>query len=282
METESIRPPIYAAKTHQAINLIPSLCSAGYYVVVLWEVSPGDPAFGRQRDDFSDGMLIFCAPYRVCSVLYPIDSEETEMRLIAFSQSVFEGMWLEKEMGSYTFFNYRSKEALHLSMCEKQIIEECMDDIESEMWTPDDRYRKYLLSKRIELLLDYGMRFYERQFITRWISSQKILRRYESIVEDYIERNGFKMKDILPLGYCSRPLGLSEAYLDDLLKQEKGISHEQYMNRKGIEWARKLLLRKEYPLIRIAFDFGFSSVEQFDRFFRKAVGCSAESFRYGN
>ena len=39
----------------------------------------------------------------------------------------------------------------------------------------------------IELLLDYCMRFYERQFITRSAANKDILMKFEALIDDYFQ-----------------------------------------------------------------------------------------------
>lgn len=58
-------------------------------------------------------------------------------------------------------------EALHLSEQEREIVTDCIHKIQIELEHAIDKHSKQLIVRNIELLLDYCMRFYERQFITR-------------------------------------------------------------------------------------------------------------------
>ena len=55
----------------------------------------------------------------------------------------------------YTFFSYRPEEALHVSLREKQVILELLDKINEELQRCIDCYSQKIISKYIELLLDY-------------------------------------------------------------------------------------------------------------------------------
>ena len=44
---------------------------------------------------------------------------------------------------------------------------------------------KTLISRNIELLLDYCIRFYERQFVTRTNVNKDVLMKFEDILNDY-------------------------------------------------------------------------------------------------
>lgn len=85
----------------------------------------------------------------------------------------------------YTFFSYRPEEALHVSLREKQVILELLDKINEELQRCIDCYSQKIISKYIELLLDYCERFYERQFITRNEANKKIIERFDRLLDDH-------------------------------------------------------------------------------------------------
>ncbi len=50
-----------------------------------------------------------------------------------------------------------------------------------------DKHSKQLIVRNIELLLDYCMRFYERQFITRNQVNKDIIVRFEHLLDEYFQ-----------------------------------------------------------------------------------------------
>ena len=86
---------------------------------------------------------------------------------ILFHPDLIRGTSLGQEIKHYSFFSYASNEALHLSDDEKKIFQDCLDKVQQELSRPIDKHSKRLIARNIELLLDYCMRFYERQFVTR-------------------------------------------------------------------------------------------------------------------
>lgn len=155
-----------------------------------------------------------------------------------------------------------------------------MDAIGDEIRNSADDYSMHVISKRIGLLLDYGMRFYERQFITRYLTVQTTIKQYETLVRDSISVNGLGAYGRLSLRNCAERLGLSEAYFCDMLRYETGMSHGEYTNCQCVISAQKLLRETKYPVARIASDLGFLSARHFSLFFKKIVGCSPNEFRY--
>lgn len=123
---------------------------------------------------------------------------------------------------NYTFFSYLPEEALHISLREKQIILEFMDKINQELERCIDRHSKKIVSKYIELLLDYCIRFYERQFITRNEANKTIIKQFDKIINNHFETKQVPTVDILSHKYCANLLHLSPEYFNDLLKYETG------------------------------------------------------------
>ena len=85
--------------------------------------------------------------------------------LVFFIPTCFAALHFEQDL--QFFFSYHLNEALHLSLREKDKAIECMYNIEKELQHAIDCHSKTLISRYIELLLDYCSRFYDRQFITR-------------------------------------------------------------------------------------------------------------------
>lgn len=73
-----------------------------------------------------------------------------------------------------------------------------MEKIQAELQYPIDKHSKSLIVDNVKLLLDYCIRFYDRQFITRENANKDILTRFENIVEDYLVTNASAEKVCFP------------------------------------------------------------------------------------
>lgn len=110
-------------------------------------------------------------------------------------------------------------EALHLSERERKLFIDCLEKIQNELEHAIDRLSKRLIATNIELLLDYCLRFYERQFITREPVNHDVLTRFEMLLDDYFQ-SGKAQQDGLPtVKYCASELCLSPNYFGDLIKK---------------------------------------------------------------
>lgn len=90
-------------------------------------------------------------------------------------------------MHKYPFFSYEVNEALHLSDKEQQIITELFLKIDYELDQNIDKHSKTIIPSNIELLLNYCERFYDRQFITRENLNQRIVAKFEELLNDYFQ-----------------------------------------------------------------------------------------------
>ena len=70
-------------------------------------------------------------------------------------------------------------EALHISKRERQIVLECFRKIREELQANIDKHTANLTVSNIELLFNYCLRFYDRQFITRAHVNKDVLTRFE-------------------------------------------------------------------------------------------------------
>ena len=89
-------------------------------------------------------------------------------------------------MRDYTYFSYNANEALHLSVGERQTIIGCMENIRGELQSPVfDKHSRSLIVDNVKHLLDYCIRFYDRQFTTREKMNNDIIARFEALLDDY-------------------------------------------------------------------------------------------------
>lgn len=102
--------------------------------------------------------------------------------LLAFHPDLLLCTTLKNHIDNYTFFFYRKEEALHLSQREMAKVTCCLENIEDELHHSIDTHSNTILSRHIELLLDYCSRYYERQFITRENKNRMILGKMEGIL----------------------------------------------------------------------------------------------------
>ena len=213
-----------------------------YAVLLIEKCTDGCCCCGRKYYDYSNATMVFLKPGEVFRM-----SEAGVLPdkgwLLAFHPDLLYRTSLKNHIKDYTFFSYDKEEALHLSGRETATITCCLENIEDELHHAIDTHTATILSRHIELMLDYCARFYERQFITREDKNKNVLEELEILLDDYIT-SGRLRDSLLPTPeYCATKLGLSVSYFNDLLKFETGKTLDGYFQLKRLEVAKKMLLK---------------------------------------
>lgn len=143
--------------------------------------------YGRHTYDYQEGTLVFLAPGQVAGVNSKGETYQPKGYGLVFHPDLIHGTPLGKHVQDYTFFSYQSNEALHLSERERKIVLDCFSKIEYELEHAIDKHSKRLIISNIELFLDYCIRVYDRQFITRDTVHKGTLERFEHFLNDYFQ-----------------------------------------------------------------------------------------------
>lgn len=113
---------------------------------------------------------------------------------------------LGKNIDSYSFFSYDTHEALHLSEDEKNSLTGLVQKIETEYHQSIDRHTKTLIITNIELLLNYCIRYYDRQFYVRTNLNQDIVGRFETLLREYFNSGEALESGVITVKHCGEKL----------------------------------------------------------------------------
>ena len=199
--------------------------------------------------------------------------------LLAFHPDLLFRTSLKNHIKNYTFFHYRKEEALHLSRRETEKVTCCLSNIEDELHHPIDTHSSIILSRHIELLLDYCTRYYERQFITRENKNKALLENMERLFVEYIASGRLQGGKLPTSGYMAGELNLSVAYFNDLLRFETGKTLEEYFQLKRLDIARHMLLQDGHTPAAVARKLGYPNVQCFSVLFKKITGVAPSDYR---
>ncbi|GGH23527.1 helix-turn-helix domain-containing protein [Mucilaginibacter phyllosphaerae] len=251
----------------------------GVYAVFLKDVKCGNITYGCQPYDYEDGTLVFISPGQV----YGIDSNGQAIKpsgyALVFHPDLIKGTHLGKIIKDYTFFTYGVHEALHLSKKERKTIVDCLEKIAAEIEQNIDKHSKTLIVSNIELFLNYCMRFYDRQFITRNNVNKDILTRFEELLNNYFV-SGRAQADGLPsVAYCAEQLHLSANYFGDLIKKETGNTALEYIQSKLINEAKGKMFDTGKSINEISGELGFKYQQHFTRLFKQKTGITPNEYR---
>ncbi|MGI4744289.1 MAG: helix-turn-helix domain-containing protein [Janthinobacterium lividum] len=251
----------------------------GVYAVGLKELHHGHLRYGRKYYDYQEGSLIFIAPGQVVGVEPAVELLAPIGWALLFHPDLLLGTPLGKRMPAYSFFSYEVNEALHLSEKEKRLVLDCFAKIESELEQTIDKHSKGLITANIDLLLQYCLRFYDRQFLTRDTANRGILERFETLLRDYFSADKPQHTGLPSVAYCAEALRLSPNYFGDLVKKETGRSAQEYIQAKVIEEAKERLFDGQKSASEIAYELGFRYPQHFTRLFKQRTGATPNDYR---
>lgn len=251
----------------------------GFYTIFLKEVKCGDLVYGRHTYDYQEGTLVFLAPGQVAGVNSNGETYQPKGYALVFHPDLIHGTSLGRHIQDYTFFGYQSYEALHLSNRERQIVLDYFAKIDYELDHAIDKHSKRLIVSNIELFLDYCVRFYDRQFITRNHVNSSILERFEQLLNAYYQTDKPQTTGLPSVAYCAGELNLSANYFGDLIKKETGHTAQEYIQAKVIDVAKERMFDQRKSVSQIAYELGFKYPQHFMRLFKQRVGQSPNEYR---
>ncbi len=250
----------------------------GVYALFLKDVKCGNIKYGRQYYDYQEGTVVCFAPGQVTDVEMLSDVQPAAHGLL-FHPDLIRGTALGQEIRNYSFFSYETNEALHLSEAERRTVMDCLHNIETELEHAIDKHSRRLITANIGLLLDYCMRFYERQFTTRSEANKDIVTRFEHLLDDYFDSDAPQREGLPSVKYFADKVFLSANYFGDMIRRQTGQTASEYIQTKLIDRAKEALLSTDKTMSQIAYDLGFQYPQHFSRMFKRIAGCTPNEFR---
>ncbi len=254
----------------------------GIYAIYLKDTVCGELRYGRGTYDYQEGTLVFISPGQVVEIIRKAPDVQRKGWALLFHPDLLHGTQLGKQITDYHFFSYAINEALHISEKERKIVFDCFEKITGEIGERLDRHSKKLIVNNIELFLDYCIRFYERQFITRENVNQGILEKFDGLLNEYFRSGKPNQLGTPTVSYLADKLNLSPNYIGDLIKNETGKSAQEKIQLKLVEQAKEKMSDPEKTISEIAYELGFKYPQHFTRMFKKEVGLSPAEFRSTN
>ena len=277
---ETLNPLVSVIDLNKATSSVDLIrFNYGIYALYLKLEKACDIKYGRQTYDYQEGTIVCFAPGQTAETNPTTDKVQVNAHGILFHPDLLRGTSLGKSIKKYTFFSYEVNEALHLSEEERSIVMDCLKIIRMELERGVDKHSKTLLVNHIELLLNYCMRFYERQFITRGKTNRDVLTRFENLLDEYFESTLAEQDGLPTVKYFADKLCLSSNYFGDMFKKETGKSPQEYIQEKVIELAKERISDTADTVSQIAYSLGFQYPQHFCRLFKKRVGYTPSEYR---
>jgi len=235
--------------------------------------------YGQQTYDFDGGVMALMAPNQVLKSVEHTAVGERSGWIMLFHPDILWNTTLAQKIKQFDFFDYNTNEALFVSEKEESVINVIIDNIKHEYQTNIDKFSLEVIIAQLELLFTYVQRFYERQFITRKITSNKILTRLEEILNDYFKQEDLITKGLPTVQFVAESLNVSTKYLSNLVKQLTGETTQQHIHNKLIEKAKEKLSTTQLSVSEIAYELGFEHSQSFSKLFKSKTNQTPLEFR---
>ena len=235
--------------------------------------------YGREKFDYQEGTVVTHAPGEVFTIEWDAKRPMPPSRGLLFHPDLLYGTALGRKIKDYSFFEYGEHESLHLSQAERTVIMALLDQIEAEMQHAIDKHSQTLITDTITLLLDYCLRYYDRQFITRHKQCSEVFLAFQQQLKDYF-LNGHPEREGLPsVAYFAGKACLSPNYFGDLISKETGTTAQRHIQDAVIERSKQLLKESRMPVSEIAYQLGFDYPQHFTRLFKSRTGMTPNEYR---
>ncbi|WP_337580810.1 AraC family transcriptional regulator, partial [Segatella sp.] len=185
---KTLHPLVSVVRVENTSPIQEAVHHYGLYALFLKENKGCKLSYGRTEYDFDEMTVTSFAPGQSVKVEPNPGVPLAKYTVLAFHPELLNRTQLGKNISRYEFFDYTSNEALHLSADEVNIFRDVLSMIKQELEHPIDRHSRELIVSNIELLLNYCLRFYDRQFITREEINHSVVKKFISLLDEYIAR----------------------------------------------------------------------------------------------
>lgn len=275
---ETLHPLVNVVRFNKPAKVEEAMYHYGLYALFLKENKGCKLSYGRTEYDFDEMTVTSFAPGQVIHVEPNHEVIIPKWTAIVFHPDLLNRTSLGKNISRYEFFDYTSNEALHLSVAEIEIFRGVLSMIQQELNRSIDKHSKELIVNNIELLLNYCLRFYDRQFITREEINHSVVKKFTALLDQYIA-NQAQQEGFPSVAYFADKCCYSPKYFGELVKTETGRSAKDFISDRMLSAAKQLLNDESLSIKTVSQQLGFEYPQHFVRFFKAKTGQTPTDFR---
>lgn len=275
---ETFHPLVSVVRFDKPHKAYEAIYHYGLYALFLKENKGCKLSYGRTEYDFDEMTVTSFSPGQVIHVEPNPDVEYPKWTALVFHPDLLSRTALGRNISRYEFFDYTSNEALHLSAGEIEIFRGVLDMINQELHRSIDKHSKELIVSNVELLLNYCLRFYDRQFVTREEINHSVVKQFSSLLDKYIVEKA-EREGLPSVAYFADKCCYSPKYFGELVKTETGRTAKYFINDRLLRYAKQLLSDDELSVKQVSQQLGFEYPQHFVRFFKVHTGKTPSEYR---
>ena len=275
---ETLHPMVSVVHVDNTEHIQKCVMHYGLYAIYLKETKGCKLSYGRTPYDFDEMTVTSFAPGQVVTVEPNPDAPFAKYMALAFHPDLLNRTPLASRMSRFEFFDYTSTEALHLSAAEVETFKGVLAMIQQELHHTIDKHTRELIVSHIELLLNYWLRFYDRQFITREEINHGVVKKFLSLLDQYLNDKA-EYEGLPTVAYFADKCCLSTGYFGTLVKTESGRTAKDLINDRLLAKAKQLLQSQAITITEVSQCLGFEYPQHFVRFFKALTGKTPAQWR---
>lgn len=275
---ETLHPLVSVAHSDAVTRVEELTVHYGVYALFLKENKGCELSYGRTKYDFDEMTVTSFAPGQTVHIKRNPDVKYPKWTALVFHPDFIARTSLGRNIGRYEFFDYSSNEALHLSTAEIEIYKSVISMIGQELNHAIDKHTHELIVSNIELILNYCLRFYDRQFITREEINHSVVRKFSKLLDEYLAEKA-ETEGLPSVAYFADQCCYSPKYFGELVKTETGKTAKEFINDKMLAASQKLLEDQTMSVSQVSQCLGFEYPQHFIRFFKSQTGKTPSQWR---
>lgn len=275
---DTLHPLVGVARFDKPRKVEDTIFHYGIYALFLKENKGCQLSYGRTPYDFDEMTVTSFAPGQTIHAKPVPNAESPKWTAIVFHPDLLNRTQLGRNISRYEFFDYTSNEALHLSVPEIDIFRGVLNMISQELQHSIDKHSRELIVSNIELLLNYCLRFYDRQFITREEINHATVKKFVAMLDHYMA-NQAHQQGLPTVAYFADKCCYSPKYFGELVKTETGRTAKDFINDRLLRTAQQLLSDDTLSIAQVSHQLGFEYPQHFVRFFKTKTGKTPSEYR---
>ena len=275
----TLHPQVSVVHVENTEHIRECVMHYGLYALYLKENKGCKLSYGRTPYDFDEMTVTSFAPGQVVKVEPNPEVSFAKFTALVFHPDLLSRTALGRQMNRYEFFSYSSTEALHLSAQEVEVFRGVLAMIEQELHRAIDKHTRELIVSNIELLLNYCLRFYDRQFITREEINHSVVKKFLDLLDNYIASKA-QSEGLPTVAYFADKCCLSSGYFGNLVRVETGRTAKDIIADHLLAHAQQLLNDEALTITLISQRLGFEYPQHFVRFFKSHTGRTPSAYRH--
>lgn len=275
---DTLHPLVGVARFDKPHKIEDTIFHYGIYALYLKENKGCELSYGRTPYDFDEMTVTSFAPGQTIHAKPLPNAVAPKWTAIVFHPDLLNRTQLGRNISRYEFFDYTSNEALHLSVPEIDIFRGVLNMINQELQHCIDKHSRGLIVSNIELLLNYCLRFYDRQFITREEINHATVKKFVAMLDHYMA-NQAHQQGLPTVAYFADKCCYSPKYFGELVKTETGRTAKDFINDRLLRAAMQLLSDDTLSIAQVSHQLGFEYPQHFVRFFKTKTGKTPSEYR---